>query len=227
LAVEEFLLQRVKEIGPTLLMYVNSDCVVIGKHQNPWLECRPDFLASQKIPLLRRFTGGGAVFHDTGNLNFSFLMAKEDYNEQRNFSVVQGALAELGLVSEMDVHKSLWIGGEKFSGSAFARKLTGHVHHGTLLMSSNLTRLEEALQPALPDLNTKAPRSRRAKVTNLSLHHPNLSIEILVESLRQKFAQEFLGGQEQLVPFWSEIDIQDSVEKHGSWNWVFGNTPEY
>jgi lipoate-protein ligase A len=227
LAVEEFLLPRIKDIGPTFLMYVNSDCVVMGKHQNPWLECHPNLLAAQNIPLLRRFTGGGTVFHDLGNLNFSFLMPREEYNEARHFGVLQGALADLGLESTVDAHKSMWINGKKFSGSAFARKLVGNVHHGTLLIKSNLSRLEEAIRPELPDLKTKAPRSRRATVTNLVSLQADLTVERVVESLRHKFAQEFLGHGGQLVPFWTEHDLLEHVEKHRSWNWVFGSTPEY
>lgn len=227
LAVEEFLLHRIESLGPTMLLYVNSDAVVMGKHQNPWLECRPEYLREQGIPLLRRFTGGGTVFHDVGNLNFSFLIPKSQYNESRHFAVVQGALADLGFESSLDTHKSLWVGERKVSGSAFARKLIGSVHHGTLLVNANLERLEEAILPTHADLPTSAPRSRRAPVMNLAEGRAGLGMEEVVACMRQRFIQEFPLDGEELVPFWSEGNLTELVARHRSDDWVFGAMPEY
>jgi lipoate-protein ligase A len=227
LAVEEFLLHRIEALGPTLLLYVNSDAVVMGKHQNPWLECRPDFLREKGIPLLRRFTGGGTVYHDVGNLNFSFLMPKSQYNESRHFAVVQGALADLGFESTLDVHKSLWVGERKVSGSAFARKLIGSVHHGTLLVNANLERLEAAIRPTHGDLPTRAPRSRRARVMNLAEGRRGLGVEEVAACLRQRFIKEFAMDSADLTPFWNEGDVAELVVRHKSEEWVFGATPEY
>ncbi len=227
LATEEWLLERVETIGPTLLAYINSKCVVMGKHQNPLLETRPDVLRANSIPLLRRFTGGGTVYHDTGNLNFSFLMPKQVYDEKLHFKIVQNALASFEIESTIDPHKSLWHQNLKFSGSAFARKLVGNIHHGTLLVNSDLNTLCDALLPAEQNLPTKAPRSRRAPVVNLATLSPALTIPKLVESLYNEFETHFAQHAARSKPFWKEDDLAPFVHKHHSHAWVFGNTPEY
>ncbi len=227
LGTEECLLQKIDSIGPTLLLYVNEPCVVMGKHQNPLLECDSAFLQQRNIPLLRRFTGGGTVFHDLGNLNFSFLMPKTQYNETLHFSVIQTAILELGIESSMDAHKSLWYKGRKFSGSAFARKLVGNIHHGTLLVHSNLETLTRTLVPENENLQTKAPRSRRAPVLNLSEVVPSLTLAAVANSLHVAFAKTFPQNATPLNSPICEAELAPFVEKHRSYDWVFGSTPTY
>ena len=251
LATEELLLQQIEQIGPTLLLYVNTKCVVMGKHQNPLLECRPEFLGAQGVPLLRRFTGGGTVFHDEGNLNFSFLMPKNGYNEALHFQILQRSLLDFGIQSEIDTHKSLWYGNRKFSGSALARKLIGNIHHGTLLVESNLELLNQCIQPTFNNLETKAPRSRRAPVMNLKEVNSQISISKIAAAIGLHFTQMFptesplqtqQGNQQNRINIvdsamgetGNEIarslmseKMQPFIEKHQSREWVFGATPEY
>ena len=227
LAAEEFLLQNIELLGPSLLFYVNSKCVVLGKHQNPWVESNPEFLKNQNIPLLRRFSGGGTVFHDEGNLNFSFLMPPKLYREEIHFQIIQECLSELRVESTIDAHKSLWHGERKFSGSAFARKLVGNIHHGTLLIKSDLDLLQQTLQPAVKDLNTKAPRSRRAQVINLTEVNPAITAQAIVDGMARLFAHHFPEQRSAPTSLWEQKNWNDIIQKHHSWNWVFGNTPDY
>ena len=124
LAVDEFLLNSVGKDEIILYLYINSDSVIIGKNQNAWKECNIESMNRDGVKLVRRITGGGAVFHDLNNLNFSFISSKDLYDVQRQFGVILKALESVGLKAEFSSRNDLTINGRKFSGNAFCEKKT-------------------------------------------------------------------------------------------------------
>lgn len=174
--------------APTLFLYINAPCVVIGRAQNPWLEADIAFLAQAKIPLVRRQSGGGTVVHDLGNLNFSFISPKADYNKALHLQIVQGALESLGITTTLNARHDILLEGRKISGSAFRETRLNCFHHGTLLVHVDLPRLGKAL--SAPELNIKsnAIRSVKSPVINLRDRLPTLTIEQVQNALIAHFS---------------------------------------
>ena len=119
LATEQYLMETVEEDACILFLWQNQNTVVIGKNQNAWKECRTDLLREEGGFLARRLSGGGAVFHDLGNLNFTFLMPQAEYDLDRQFSVIAEAVSMLGLHAERSGRNDVLAEGRKFSGNAF------------------------------------------------------------------------------------------------------------
>ncbi len=167
LAAEDHLLRSRPVYERGLMLYVNDPAVVIGRHQNPWVECNPEYLGRAGIALARRQSGGGTVYHDSGNLNFSILSAREQYDQNANFDVVIEALQTIGVRAERSGRNDLVCGEYKVSGSAFKHLRDRSFHHGTLLVGADLTRLHAALRPAAADINSRGIASVRSAVVNL------------------------------------------------------------
>lgn len=231
LALEEWLLARTQPGNRRLLIYRNAPCVVIGRNQNPWRECDLSALREMGAPVLRRLTGGGAVWHDEGNVNYSFIAARDSYCVERQFALVSRALERLGTSVTRTRQNALLAGGLKISGNAFCLKKAGAIHHGTLLVESDLARLEQAL--AVPDvggLHDKSVRSVRARVGNLSDICPRAGVDETIEALIAAFAEEAAASETPL------IDLQlsgapDSLDqlaaRYASWEWRFGQSPPF
>ncbi|HEY5621457.1 MAG TPA: lipoate--protein ligase family protein [Pontiella sp.] len=169
LAVEEYLMDRVQDCGPILFLW-RSDCaVVIGKNQNPWRECRLDLMEQDGVPLARRISGGGTVYHDAGNLNYCVIVNRETYREDDAYDMVKQALARFGIAAERTGKSNLSMNGLKFSGNAFAFRHGRALHHGTLLLNTDLDRLNRYLGPVVGGIETHAIASVPADVTNLDL----------------------------------------------------------
>ncbi|MBP7828742.1 MAG: lipoate--protein ligase family protein [Kiritimatiellae bacterium] len=218
LAAEEWLLSEKAPALPLLFLWQSAPAVVIGKNQNPWLECRPGFLEEQGVRLARRVSGGGAVYHDAGNLNYAFILSRATYRRDALFARIISALAPLGLRAERLGRSGLGIGGRKFSGTAFCYRGDRVLHHGTLLVSADLQRLDEVLLPALVDIHGRAVPSERATVMNLSEAIPGLTVERVAAALSE-------GHEAMDAPPDPALAMQ--AEKHESPAWVFGNTPPF
>jgi lipoate-protein ligase A len=167
LAVEEWLLENTPHL-PVLLLYVNSPCVVIGKNQNPWRECRLSLMEKEGVPLARRISGGGAVYHDEGNLNFGVIVPRTEYHEAKQYELIFQTLEKFGIKASKLRKNSLAVDGLKFSGQAFCFRGQHVLHHGTLLVNSDLDRLNRYLGSELEDIETKAVASVPSDVMNLS-----------------------------------------------------------
>ena len=141
LAVEQYLLETVAEDQCILYLWQNENTVVIGRNQNPWKECKTTLLSQEGGHLARRLSGGGAVFHDLGNLNFTFLLPQADYDLDKQLDVIQTAVSSLGISTERSGRNDVLAEGRKFSGNAFYKNGNQAYHHGTLLVNADMDKL--------------------------------------------------------------------------------------
>ncbi len=229
LAIEEaLLLNRAAE--PSLFLWQNAHTVVIGCSQNAWKECRTALLTQEGGRLVRRSTGGGAVFHDLGNLNFSFVMPKDIYDVQRQLSVIRGAVADFGIETLSSGRNDIVLkqSGAKFSGNAFRITQDAALHHGTILMDVDMAMLGRYLAPSPEKLKAKGVESVCARVGNLKDYAPTITIDLLKEAVRDAFAKEY-GPTESLA--WDDaLDLSQVNmlrEKYQSWDWTYGRTPRF
>jgi lipoate---protein ligase len=232
LAAEEWLFDHAPEL-PVLFLYVNDPCVVIGKNQNPWRECRLSLMETEGVPLARRISGGGAVYHDGGNLNVSVMVPRTEYVEQKQYELIFQAIALQEKLSILGKN-SLGVDGLKFSGQAFCHRRGRSLHHGTLLVNADLARLGRYLGPELEGIETKAVASVPSKVANLAQFVPGLTVESLSASLIEQFKKMYGSGG--VAEWWSDIDIEKNgaatqlfpmIGKISSDAWKLGHTPRF
>ena len=229
LAVEEALLLRADAV-PALFLWQNAHTVVIGRGQNAWKECRSDLLKEEGGILVRRSTGGGAVYHDLGNLNFSFVMPKGIYDVSRQLRVIQRAVRGFGVETQVSGRNDIVIkeSGAKFSGNAFRHMPDSSLHHGTILYHVDMQKLGRYLMPSEEKLRAKGVESVRSRVENLAPRAPGMDIASLKAALFEAFAEEY-GPSEHVA--WQEVlptkQIEELQEKYRSWDWTFGRTPEF
>jgi lipoate-protein ligase A len=226
--LEELLFETQGE-GATFYLWQNERTVVIGRNQNAWRECRVELLESEDGKLARRSSGGGAVFHDLGNLNFTFLLPKEHYDLVRQLSVIKKAAAKFGIETSFTGRNDLVLTatGEKFSGNAFRFSNSVALHHGTILISADFSRLGRYLAPSQMKLEAKGVKSVVSRVTNLGLHNPELTVETMKLALMAAFEAEY-GTYE--PHSWDLIDMDGLEQKrqtYASWDWKFGTTPAF
>ena len=191
LALEEALLSRVGEGELILYLWQNEGTVVIGRNQNPWKECRTALLAEEGGHLARRLSGGGAVFHDLGNLNFTFLMNEADYDLPRQLTVLERACRSLGIPAQRSGRNDLLAEGRKFSGNAFYKHKGKAYHHGTLMVDVDLERVQRYLSPSKAKLAAKGVDSVRSRVVNLREFVPDLTIPQLADALIAALAEVY------------------------------------
>jgi lipoate-protein ligase A len=230
LALEEWLLDYAPQL-PVLFLCVNDPCVVIGKNQNPWRECRLSLMEQEGVPLARRISGGGAVYHDPGNLNVSVMVPRTEYIEQKQYDLIFQCLETFGIGASGLGKNSLGVEGLKFSGQAFCHRRERTLHHGTLLVNADLDRLGRYLGPELDGIETKAVASVPADVANLTQFAPELTIGDLSESLMERF-KEMYGG-DSVPTLWRDAEIEkycaatQLLGKISSNDWKLGHTPKF
>lgn len=223
LAVEQYLLETTGEGVCTLYLWQNKNTVVIGRNQNAWKECRTELLEQEGGHLARRLSGGGAVFHDLGNLNFTFLLPSKEYDLNRQFAVIETACRSLGLPVEKSGRNDLTADGRKFSGNAFYHNAGRSYHHGTLLVNADMERMGRYLKPSAAKLNAKGVDSVRSRVVNLNELLPDLTIERLKGALKDAFRDVYGAAAEaQDAAAWDEDAVQTLYRQAKSWEWNYG-----
>ena len=223
IATEKLLLESVEENACILYLWQNQNTVVIGRNQNAWVECRTSLLEEEGGKLARRLSGGGAVFHDVGNLNFTFLMRDEDFDVDRQLSVIQEACAAFGLSAEKSGRNDLLVQGYKFSGNAFYHTQGHAYHHGTLLIDADMEKLSRYLTPSKAKLEAKGVASVRSRVTNLKLLSPSLTCEMMARQMEKAFEKVYGHDAEKIVLSEKNIEkIKKYTVELSSWDWLYG-----
>jgi lipoate-protein ligase A len=233
LALEEYFLKNDQIADDLVIIWQNSPAVIVGKHQNTVAEINAEFIKQQGIYVVRRSSGGGAVYHDLGNINFTFIMHNQP-SRRNDFSYFAGsivdALRAVGIQAEFTGRNDITIDGKKFSGNAQYFYQDKVLHHGTILFDSDLTVVQQALSVKTDTYTSKAVKSTPSRVTNIRpyLNEP-ITIEkfkqILVESIFAKHQQPY--QEHQLTP--AELNaINELVAKrYQTWDWNYGASPQY
>ena len=223
LAVEEYLLQNTDEGCCTLYLWQNQNTVVIGRNQNAFKECRTTLLEDEGGKLARRLSGGGAVFHDLGNLNFTFLVPTADYDLDKQLKVIELACEKLGVKVERSGRNDILADGRKFSGNAFYKNGPRAYHHGTLMVDVDREKMGRYLNPSKAKLSLKGVDSVRSRVVNLKELASDTTIELLSEKLAEAFEEVYGLPYEEIGLLEKDRKaIQPLFEKYGSWKWRFG-----
>ena len=227
LGVDEYFLDTLSPDDIILYFYINGNAVIIGRGQNPWAECNLAAMDRDGVQLVRRITGGGAVFHDEGNLNFSFIAGERIYDVERQLGMILSAVRALGIPCEFSGRNDLLADGRKFSGNAFCAR--GHLrqHHGTLLINADLSRLQNYLNVDPRKLQAKGVKSVRSRVCNLSDFAPDLTCVRMLAALKDAFRAEYGDYRELKAEELDAAAIAPYVEKQASAEWRLGQTPRF
>ncbi len=230
IAAEEYFLRNTTE--EYFLVYVNDPSVIIGKHQNAYAEINYPFIRSNNIKVVRRISGGGAVWHDHGNLNFSFIRNGNEgelVNFRKYMMPVLEFLIKLGLDADFQGKNTLVVNGYKVSGNAEHVYKNRVMHHGTLLFDTNITMLEEALKADPQKYLDKSVKSVRAIVVNLNeMLGSKISFEEFRDALVNHIISGYPGSKISEIANSDIQKIQHLVEnKYSTWDWNFGYSPPY
>ena len=228
-AVEQYLTDRQEEGVVTLYLWKNERTVVIGYNQNPYAECNVKLLLDDGGHLMRRGTGGGAVYHDLGNINFSFIADKRLYDVKKQLSVIQGALLTYGLQTEISGRNDLTCQGRKFSGNAFAKGQRNDLHHGTILIKTDGAMMQRYLIVDKAKLLKNGVKSVASRVVNLSELVPELTSEHIKQPLIAAFEKVY-EGKATVTDFDTLINIaevQAIRSEISSYDFLFGRWEQF
>ncbi|KAL0232880.1 hypothetical protein GEMRC1_011627 [Eukaryota sp. GEM-RC1] len=231
LAVENFLLGNDTK-HKCLYLWRNDPTVVIGKYQNAFLECDVSAMHKDQVNLARRTSGGGAVYQDLGNLNFTFISPTRSFSKENNNKIVINSLKHFDVNAEVSGRNDITVNGAKVSGAAFKQGPRTSFHHGTLLVDVDMNNLSRFLKPSAAKLAGKSVASVRSRVENLKTFSPSITVEETSDALSQEFAKFYK------VPYSKVKQIDSSVyEKNKqvkaiykqltSYDWIFGKIPKF
>ena len=229
LAVEQYLLENLADDKVILYLWQNQNTVVIGKNQNPWKECRTTLLEQEGGHLARRLSGGGAVFHDLGNLNFTFITDAEPTQQvdlRRFCQPIADTLSSLGVNASVDGRNDILIDGKKVSGNAQYVRQGRVMHHGTILFDSDLSVLGQALKVDASKIQAKGIKSVRSRVANV---RSCLKQDMTMTQFRRALAEHLLKQALVEVYTLTEEDIaaihRIREGRYALWEWNFGASP--
>ena len=226
LAKEKLLFDRCGHGDMILYLWQNEKTVVIGKNQNPLAECNLHAMKKDGIRLARRLSGGGAVYHDSGNLNFTFISADAPDACERNTDIICRACEMLGIPSVRSGRNDITVQDKKFSGNAFYHSEGKFCHHGTILIQSDFEALEKYLTPSKLKLSAKGVKSVRSRVINLASLSPELTPEKMSE-LIIKATELTLGQKPEKIPKLDRKSIEIVASEYSSDEYLYGKTAPY
>ncbi|NLB87901.1 MAG: lipoate--protein ligase [Syntrophomonadaceae bacterium] len=231
LALEEYVVKNI-DISSLFIIWQNSPTVVIGKNQNALEEVNMEFIRQEQINLVRRISGGGAVYHDFGNINFTFVAEAGKgvvFDFERFTQPIIKTLDKIGIKAEHNGRNDITIDGRKFSGNAQFRYGNRVMHHGTLLYNVNLENMAQALNVSEEKMISKGVKSVKSRVTNISEH---LATELTVEEFKELLVKN-LKSEANIVDTY-ELTPDDLVKinelcntKYRTWDWNIGKSPDY
>lgn len=232
LALEEYILRSLPPEDDYLLFYINEPSIIIGKNQNTMEEINPRYVEENNIHVVRRLSGGGAVYHDEGNLNFSFIMSDDGqsfHNFKKFTEPVVKALATLGVQAELTGRNDIQVGERKISGNAQFSARGRMFSHGTLLFDSEIENVVSALKANPEKYVSKATKSIRSRVANISEF---LAAPITIEDFRQSVLASIFEGSEE-IPFYELTeeqwaDVRELAQtRYRNWDWNYGRSPAF
>ncbi len=233
LAIEEYALKTLNvEEESFLLFYINQPSIIIGRNQNTIEEINTDYVEENGVIVVRRLSGGGAVYHDLGNLNYSFI-TKDDGESFQNFKKftqpVVDAMKKLGINSELSGRNDILAEGRKISGNAMFSTKGRLFSHGTLMFNSNIDAVVAALKVKKEKIESKGIKSVRSRVANIVDFMEN---PITVEEFRMEILKSIFGGEENIKYYeltdedWDNI-YKLSEERYQQWDWNYGQSPKF
>ncbi|HAL73939.1 MAG TPA: lipoate--protein ligase, partial [Clostridiales bacterium] len=214
-----------------LYLWQNQNTVVIGRNQNAWTECQTGLLESEGGQLARRTTGGGAVYHDLGNLNFSLIMPRRTFSLDDNFALITSAVNAQGIHAERSGRNDVLAEGRKFSGNAFGLLQDVGLHHGTLLIDSDYGRLARYLTVSASKLQAKGIASVKSRVINLRELKPEITVTGMAQAMEDSFCQRYAANNQIIRAV--DADYQDDPQLHdlyhhfASWSWRYGQSIKF
>ena len=227
LALEEYFLRFCEKSGRAILyMWQNANTIVIGRNQNAYTECNIEYVKSNNVYVARRLTGGGAVYHDLGNLNFTIILPKILFDAKRSTNLIVKALQQLGINAEANGRNDICIGDKKISGNAYyANKKVG-MHHGTLLYKVDGEIISKALNVSQNKLSKHGVKSVKSRVINISSIFPNIGISDIKKSLKESFIKEYDIEEVENIEIEND-EYLNILKKYESSNWNFDKIKDY
>lgn len=220
LAFEKYLIE--KKDGFSLFLWQNAPSVIIGRYQNPYEECNLVAMKEDNVKLARRYSGGGAVYHDLGNVCFTIIDDKDSISIKKNFECVVKALEALGIKAEVSGRNDITVNGKKVSGSAFQHTRERSCHHGTMLLNSDLEIFSRYLTPSREKLESHSVKSVSSRVANLGIEK-----EPFIKAMENSFGQ---GGKTTAVSailLKTNDYIKEQYELLSSEDWLLGKSPKF
>lgn len=227
LSLEEYLIKNAASDETIMFLWQSANTVVIGRNQNPYKECDIQKLRDDDVRLVRRLSGGGAVYQDLGNLNFTFISSNESYSVENNFRIILASLEMYDIKGCFNGKNDLLYEGRKFSGSAFTSDDKTSCHHGTLLVDTDLNRLAKYLSPSPLKLSSNAVDSVVSRVRNLKEISQKITVEELKGSIVKSFNEFYHSDAKPEYIDETSADLADYTEKYRVKDWNFDQSPEF
>lgn len=227
LAIEKYLSTRIGKGDVILYLWQNERTVVIGRNQNAIRECRAQLLEEEGGCLARRTTGGGAVYHDLGNLCFTFLASPEVYNLEKQLKVIQNACLKFGVETRFSGRNDIITrDGFKFSGNAFSNTSKCSIQHGTLMINVDVSQLGRYLTPSKDKMKAKGVKSVRSRVCNLKDLNPEVTTDDMRRALKESFGELYGSFEELDEGILDNTLVKETYALYSSWEWKYGKSPE-
>jgi lipoate-protein ligase A len=237
LAAEEYAMEHFDRNWPysrdCFMLWRNAPAVIIGRHQNTLAEINVEYVRERNIPVVRRLSGGGAVFHDLGNLNFTYIAESDSHRNEVDFRrftrPILDALRDMGIDARFEGRNDLTIGGRKFSGNAEYLHNGRILHHGTLLFSTDMAHVGAALRPDPAKFADKAVKSVRGRVTNISEHLPRPMTVLQFRDCLMAHIMATTPGATAYAFSAADVTAIERLrdEKYATWEWNYGHSPRY
>ncbi len=232
LALEQYVFDNLDKNENYFMLWQNDNAIIVGKHQNTVAEINAEYTKENNIKVVRRLSGGGAVYHDLGNLNFTFIVSAGGGYEQFNFSdfckPIIELLNSLGVNAVLNGRNDMSIEGKKFSGNSQYAKRGRIMHHGTIMFDSDLDIVGNSLVVSKDKIQSKGVTSIRSRVTNIK---PHMQTDVSIEEFKRLLANHVFKGAEVPQYHLTEEDIKKiealASEKYRTWDWNYGSSPKY